>query len=109
MFEYIDVELVKAITLLMFSFLLYYASDDKKNRSLSIPLFFAVMVFFIATYFTKETAQTNKRLFLDEKALICKDRLSDYLVSKENGYRLDDNFFIKDTLMIRADRCEIKN
>ena len=47
MFEYIDMELVKAITLLMFSFLLYYASDD--------------------------------------------------------------NFFIKGTLMIRADRCEIKN
>ena len=44
------------------------------------------------------------------KSLKCRDNNSLYLVSKKNAWLVDDIYFTKDSLLIRADRCDkVKN
>ncbi|MDQ7067973.1 MAG: hypothetical protein Q9M40_08365 [Sulfurimonas sp.] len=54
------------------------------------------------------SAEENIKKFKSAKVLRCTSKEQQYRVSKKDGWEVDKYFFIKDSLMIRADKCEEK-
>ena len=79
--------------------------------------FFALYVIvFIAmllnAYFTYRDVQNNIAYFKDGNTLICSSgcgrepRTNLYSVSKSEGWRISNHYFIKDSLMLTVESCE---
>ena len=66
---------------------------------LSLPIFVAL--------YNKNIALENMKLINMGKSLKCRDNQSLYLVAQNNGWRVDGIYFIKDSLLIRADKCNM--
>ncbi len=84
-------------------------NDDIKSNKLFNWLLFAgvlIGVVFIDALFSKLTAEGNIKSYMEFKVLRCKNDSSKYRVSKQDGWEVDGFYFIKDSLMIRANKCE---
>jgi len=122
MTQFIDLELIKA--LFMFSLVLVLIgpsfSTGKKKKSKQLQsskkssakyywfayvLFIAAVIFFQADS-SMTQAKENIKEFRGAKVLRCTNDSSTYRVSKQDGWEVDGFYFIKDSLMIRADKCE---
>jgi len=122
MTQFIDLELIKA--LFIFSLVLAFIgpafSTPKKKKSKQLQsskkssakyywfayvLFIAAVVFFQADSSMMQ-AKENIKAFRGVKVLRCTNDSSTYRVSKQDGWEVDGFYFIKDSLMIRADKCE---
>ncbi len=121
MIEFIDSELIKALFLLslILVFLVPSLSTQKKKskqlqsskKSSAKYYWFAYVLFITALIFFQADssmmqAKENIKLFRGVKVLRCTNDSSKYRVSKQDGWEVDGFYFIKDSLMIRADRCE---
>jgi len=128
MIEYIDLELIKA--LFMFSLVLvvitgasFSTPKRKKSKQLqsskksTAKYYWFAYVLFIATVIFLQAdssmmqAKENIKNFRGAKVLCCttqngRDSSSKYRVSIKDGWEVDERYFIKDSLMIRADKCE---
>ena len=121
MTQFIDLELIKALFLLslILVFLVPSLSTQKKkskqiqnSKKSSAKYYWFAYVLFIATviFFQADSSMTqakeNIKAFRGAKVLRCTNDSSKYRVSKKDGWQADGFYFIKDSLMIRADKCE---
>ena len=121
MIEFIDSELIKALFLLslILVFLVPSLSTQKKKskqlqsskKSSAKYYWFAYVLFITALIFFQADssmmqAKENVKLFRGAKVIRCTNDGSKYRVSKQDGWQVDGFYFIKDSLMIRADKCE---
>jgi len=118
--EFFSFDLVKVSILGIMTTGLAYASIVSKGKrgkrsdtAVGVKLFFiSVVLFFILFPFIEaESCQTdakeNLMRFTNGKSLICEgDGSNKYSVSRKDGWSRDKNYFVKDSLLIRADRCK---
>ncbi|MBU1994364.1 hypothetical protein KKC15_06610 [bacterium] len=117
MFEYINmgVVLLSGIIFLLFtiSYMIEVNEKDvdgevKKGSKLTI---FTIIVSLIAPFafsaMTKSDIYENIQLFKDNKVLKCSTTFNNYLVSSKSGWNISDDSFLKDSLLIRADKCDL--
>jgi len=68
--------------------------------------------YFLHSYEKYSETKENKEFFKNEKLLKCfsggglYNESNRYRVSKKNGWSLEGDYFTKDSLMIRANKCE---
>ena len=122
MTEFIDIEIIKAVIILFFasgllilSFRIDFHAKERqsatKKRSyekyywLAYIALLASIPFFKANS-AKKDAEANIKSFKSAKVLRCSTQSNQYRVSKKDGWQRDKYFFIKDSLMIRADKCK---
>jgi len=121
MTQFIDSELIKALFLLSLILVFLvpsFSTQKKKSKQLQSSkkssakyYWFAYLLFITALIFfqadsSMTQAKENIKLFRGVKVLRCTNDGSKYRVSKQDGWEVDGFYFIKDSLMIRADRCE---
>jgi len=70
------------------------------------------ILYFLHSYEKYSETKENKEFFKNEKLLKCfsggglYSEANKYRVSKKNGWSLEGDYFTKDSLMIRANKCE---
>jgi len=120
MMEFFSFDLVKASIIGIMATGLVYASVVSKGKgekesgtTIGAKLFFLfAALFFISLPFidadnSQSTAKNNLIHFTNSGSFICEGEDSNkYSVSSKDGWRRDKNYFTKDSLLIRADRCE---
>ena len=119
MFEYINMGVVILSAIIFILFALSHAlelseqkkSDDasnkKSNRLTTLTIVAALMAPFIDSAITKHSITKNIQLFKTNKELKCSNTLNNYLVSTQSGWSLREDSFLKDSLLIRGDRCSL--
>lgn len=123
MLEFIDIELVKGLLFLLITgsvtILSFSANNEKqKNHHKDVSknnekfywlLFIGILIVipFIDAKFSMSKAEQNIQNFKGIKVLRCIKKDSRYRVSKIDGWEVDGLYFVKDSLMIRADICEV--
>lgn len=115
MFEYINTEFMKALMLLFFSLLFArFSFFEKKESKHGFKIFSGILiVLFISlavgdAYHSKSLATKNIDHFKRGKILYCQDNDFKYRISQDERWLIDKNYFYKDSLMIRADKCSAK-
>lgn len=121
MFEYINMGFIILCGISLFNlfFLLILTIGESehnntkvKNTSTAWILFFiavSISIPLIDSYDTKVSIRKNIEAFNQFKELRCSSGFNKYLVSKSNDWEHENNYFIKNDLLIRADKCEITN
>jgi len=118
--EFFSFSLLKASIIGILATGLVYASvvskgqeEKESGTAVGAKLFFLfAALFFISLPFidadnSQSTAKDNLMRFSNGAKLICKGEDSNkYSVSSKSGWSRDKNYFQKDSLLIRADRCE---
>jgi hypothetical protein len=111
MLAFINYETVKSLTILLFAILLFIAffqSNTKKYKvtiAVIVPIF--IIIILLEALNTQSNAQTNLQNFKNGSSFICKSNDNNqYKVSKKDGWSIDNNYFLKDSLLIRADKCK---
>jgi len=126
MTQFIDLELIKALIVLSLTLAIMISSFAAKNKKKEkrwqnskksnakyywlVYMLFIVAVIFFQTDNSMTQAKENIKEFRGVKVLRCtntqeRDNIK-YRVSKKDGWEVDGFYFIKDSLMIRADKCE---
>jgi len=113
--SFISVETVKAVVLLFFAILLFIVSFriNKKNKykSYKTKIAFITLILiaipFIEAYSLKSNMELNFKQFISGRSFICiNNNFHSYKVSKDNGWNKEGIYFNKDSLLVRADKCE---
>lgn len=109
MFEYIDFEIVKAVVFLIATLYLLLASTRRKSSVAKYYHFTALLAIssiFIIAYMSEQESIHNIRVFNQGARLECNTNNNLYRVSKQDAWEIERNYFIKESLMVRADKCE---
>ena len=108
MFEYIDFQIVAASLLLLISvgLLLNAKKKSNKNWELRLLLLFAILLPFYYSYDISSRVVENIQSIKNGNKLLCVAGLVSYKVSTKDGWSIDKNYFIKESVLIRADMCE---
>ncbi|MDF1879048.1 hypothetical protein JHD46_05265 [Sulfurimonas sp. SAG-AH-194-C20] len=114
MFEFMDQKLIIATVMFLFVYgLLDLANqggkkDSSKNKKHSLGLMYLVIIAmpFISASCSMQDAKESISKFKHDVTLKCFIDEFDYVVSKEEGWSLRANYFTKDSLLIRCDKCE---
>jgi hypothetical protein len=110
-FEYMEAQVITAsIMLVIVGLLLNYSGSSKTYKlttSIKLLLILAFILPFIASLYSISISNENIEYFKSGKELECTNDKSKFLVSESSNWILKDDNFIKDSLMIRADNCEL--
>jgi len=113
MFTFIDLDMIKAVMLLILIIYTLYGSlslDGSKPSLLKVIhaiAITAIISIFVVAYNNKENAQENTNAFAKNNTVLeCTNNNNLYRISQKDGWNVDGLYFIKDSLMIRADMCE---
>jgi len=119
MMEFFSFGLVKASIIGILTTGLAYASVLSKSKEkeldttvgVKLTFIFIALVFISFPFIDADNSQTiaknNLIRFSNSAKLICEGEDSNkYSVSSNSGWSRDKNYFKKDSLLIRADRCE---
>ena len=116
MFEFLDHEIIVATIMLFFSFFVLDASwhakkkgsQRKVKRVKGIGWAYIVIMAspFIGSYILMLDAQESIRRFKSNVTLKCMSEEVPYLVSKEEKWKVKGVYFTKESLLLRADKCE---
>ena len=116
MFEYINpgFYILSGILILMSLILIgFNAIENQRNHSVKEFPSFGVWILVLAiispllvSLNTKSNINENTDAFKQNKFMECHTLADSYLVSQENGWKLFEDSFTKDSLSIRADKCE---
>jgi len=109
MFEYFNSELLKimvfaVVVLFVFELSRYRPKSLKRNMTIYASLIVAAI--FFSTYYNAHTAKNNRDAFSSGHTLKCAELLNNYRVSISDGWEIDKQWFVKESLMIRCDNCE---
>ena len=113
MFEYLNPGFIIMALLVIVpgSFTLIIISKNKKKETERKVIKTFMMIVSIVpiwhAYYTYQTAEDNIGYFKQNKELHCASLTSSYKVSKNDNWQLDKNYFVKDSLMIKANHCKI--
>jgi len=109
MFEYIDSGTIFIYALL--GVLLFLVVIIEKARSVGTIFLFILWIVFIFyfIYDTNKTVNNNITQFKAGDNLICHSGFDiTYNVSLKDNWKLKDHYFIRDSLMLKINRCEVK-
>lgn len=111
MFAYLDREIIVAsvFSILFSIFLLGLLRSISKNRTtwyLKILFLFAILLPFVQMYDSYTTASENIQSLKKGVTLKCTLKDNSYHVSTKDGWQVDKEYFVKESFMVRADRCE---
>ena len=110
MFEFIDMQIVIAVGLLVGLLLINipkHNKEDKEKRGVNkLILLGLISIPVLAAITDNRDAQANLERFKSGVALTCNTHGSKYLVSQKENWDISDNYFKKESLIIRADRCK---
>jgi len=113
MLEYLNIPGFVIIFLLgLFVYLLEKFTYTKGFSFLNFLTLILFGMLFLEAYTTKNTVENNKRDFMSDKQLKCHSggglysSGQTYRVSKESGWEVQDNYFLKGDLMIRIENCK---
>ena len=81
-------------------------NKGKRNAKSKIIIPILLMIPFLAAYISHSTAIETIGKFKRGITFQCKQFDMNYLVSKEEKWRVEGVYFTKDSLLIRADNCE---
>ena len=115
LFEYIDFHVITAVLMADLILILLVSSNNKKKRfaisnTMKTVMAAIAMLPIMQCYYLSRDAEFNLSAFKNNKTFICKNSDSNtYQVSQANGWKTEKNYFLKDSLMIRADRCEVQD
>ncbi len=106
MFEYINRETV-GIFILGFTNIGFLKAIRKSAINWDLRAYAIFLVFFAiySVYDAKSCVENNIKSLKDGARLKCSIDKNQYLVSMKEGWRVDKNYFVKDSLLIRADKC----
>lgn len=110
--NFIDLEPIKATVFFMIviSTLILSIMSGKEDvefpRWGRITLLLAIFIPFIAALVQENKAIDNINSFTDGRNLLCRVDNFQYRVSKEDGWRVDNIYFFKESLLLRADNCK---
>ena len=113
MFEYINMGVVILSGIFIFlsigPYILTVDKTDveskKSHRSNGFTILVALMAPFLFSAYTKSHVVENIKLFQENRTLKCSSYFDKHMVSLESGWSVYDDGFLKDSLLIRADRC----
>lgn len=111
MFEFIDIQLVSAIGLLIGLLLISIpkqTNEDQEKRGVNKLILLGLICSPVVAALTGRDAQANIEKFNNDVALICNTQGSKYMVSKKENWEISESYFKKESFMIRADMCEEK-
>jgi len=109
MFEYVD---IKALIFLGIFIAISFIGKKKENVFIKVFLWASVILVLYMGQSESNTAQENKNFFKRGKVLECHNgggpfnKPQRYRVSIKDGWELQKDSFIKESLMIRANKCE---
>jgi hypothetical protein len=107
MSDYLDQEIIAVSILLIFSTgLLRSTRKSSINWDLRFLLLFAISVPFLHVYYQNSIAVENLQSIKNGNNLKCLAGLNSYKVSIKDGWSIDKNYFIKESVLIRVDMCE---
>lgn len=123
MMQFIDFETIKALIILflgtglMVSSLKLNKQKKEKYRKLKkksnakyywlVYIIFLISVPFLEANNARMDAEKNIKSFLGAKVLRCIIKENQYRVSQKDNWQVEKYFFIKDSHMIRTDKCEV--
>ena len=107
--DYIDHDVLK-VGVLGFLFTAFLSSDSKRPwLYLTISLFVWSGLNLVSYVNIREAIQTNTAFYKNGAVLLCKtDDKNEYRVTNKEWKLVNDESFLKDSLLIRADKCEVK-
>ena len=108
MFEYFNGDVLKALMVFWIAAALLIGTLRKDNRKpFAIgTLVISAIALLLSMYIPFHIANDNLKKMQAGVTLKCSNDTSEYLVSKEDGWKLHENSFLKNSLLIRADKCE---
>ncbi len=116
MFEYINPGFYILSGILLAMALILIGFNRKKNKltypkkrfpALSIIiLLIAIVTPLLLSYNTKSAIAENLDTFKQNQLLICNTLTNNYLVSKAKNWKIFEDSFTKESLLIRADKCQ---
>ena len=104
MFEYMDKNIIVALTLLLLSISLLDLKNKKKIMQGAVVVYFALMGANMMNRYL--TVQDNINSFKRGSELKCSSLEQEYSVSKKAGWSIKKHYFLKDSLLVRVDNCE---
>lgn len=117
MLEFISIETLKAVVVLMLAVALFYGAlysgKRAKEKKRSLKTFYLILFTLFVTlplvdaYNTQINVKSKLQSFARGSTLICKGNdEKNYSVSKKEQWSIKSFCFSKESLLIRADRCE---
>ena len=108
--EFIDPQLILTSLLLLLATFLLSASGKRKKSEKGYLIEWVLLILIIINiaYPLHEASCTEDNLkeFAQGSGFTCKNSSNNYRVSKQDGWEVDKSYFVKESLMIRADMCE---
>jgi len=106
--EFIDMRLIISSVLLLLASLVAIIGGRKSDVNFFMSwIFVLVIIFNIANpIYSASCAEENIKEFSQGSIFTCKNSSNEYRVSKKDGWEVDKSYFVKESLMIRADMCE---
>ena len=107
MLTYISLDMIKASIMAVVILFLIAGAFKLRRRSILIAIGVIVATIFIDAFNSSTSAQENIIHFQRGWQFICRSgNDNEYRASKADGWEIDKDYFSKETLLIRADRCE---
>ncbi len=106
--EFIDMHLIIPSLLLLFGLFLLGITTQENSKGYFIKgtLILLMILNMVDPIYTASCAEENIKAFNSKNTLACKTVYDRYRISKKDGWKVDKSYFIKESLMIRADMCE---
>jgi len=109
MFEYTNEGTIIVNIIVICLMLMVISFDKGRNGGTIFVLFIWITFNFYFIYDTNKTANNNISKFKAGYKLICHSGLNaTYSVSLQDNWKLDKQYFVKNSLMIRVNKCEDK-
>ena len=112
MLEYINYSALILLIIILIGVMLLNKFDKKRDKFLYILIIISIVLLFLDANNEYKNAKENIRAYNIDIPLKCSSggglfSSSDkYRVLKEDGWSLQRDYFIKETLMIRTNKCE---
>ena len=107
MSDYIDQEIIVLFILLTLLTGLFRSTRKSSiNWDLRFLLLFAISLPFLLVYYQNSIGLENIQSIKNGNKLKCIAGLNSYRVSTQDGWSIDKNYFVKESVLIRADKCE---
>ena len=118
MFEYLDTKMMVLPFIVIIICIVIMILKFKKIREdykSFIGLYFFILSSLLIIYVTineayniKYNIKNNIDYFKKDITLNCTSGFDNYLVLQKNNWKIDEDSFVKDSLIIRADKCQKK-
>lgn len=107
MFEYVDGGIIKASILIVVMAIVLGGLLERYRVYLGSAIVVAIGLLSFASYQSLSLVDENMKFFKQGRELLCRDDRFTTMVSKEEKWTLRDDYFMRDSRMIRAHQCEL--